>query len=576
MELRPYLQSHKVIPERVVQDAINNSVKNRRTLFEELLTNCGQYEVDEKLVLKVAEDASDGEVRVLTTTKGLKPYLQGYRDLGGVEVCVTAQVLCVSDEEDTIVFVMMRPDDTALLHKIDRVMNGVPYSIAIAPSFIFKTIHDTDVEPLRIEAMSSNLSAETDNRKEDTGVKRESEARRIYTSMLNLGIDRGASDIHIMPLQDKCHILYRIDGTNYKLMEIPKEIGERISNILCTDASVQRKGELTAADGKVRYIPQGDGRRDTKPRDLRFSILPSTKGTDINVRYLNDKMYTFEQLGMSERNVRLYKELLARPQGLIMQVGPTGSGKSTTLYTGLQYIRQQTLRNIITVEDPVEIYMDGITQVSTNDKSGLTFANVIRQFLRHDVDVGIVGEIRDEETALEAVRAATTGHLIISSLHTNDSIGVFERLIRLGVDSYTLGDVLVAIMSQRLVRRLCPHCKEKYELKLSDPKARHFRLPEGEGTMPFYRAVGCEHCHNIGYSGRVAVNEILQIDGQMRHFIQMHSPRQKYEEYLRGKGFITMYADALEKAKAGFTSLEELEPMCSDTLAFKADDQVAN
>ena len=165
MELRPYLQSHKVIPERVVQDAINNSVKNRRTLFEELLTNCGQYEVDEKLVLKVAEDASDGEVRVLTTTKGLKPYLQGYRDLGGVEVCVTAQVLCVSDEEDTIVFVMMRPDDTALLHKIDRVMNGVPYSIAIAPSFIFKTIHDTDVEPLRIEAMSSNLSAETDSRK---------------------------------------------------------------------------------------------------------------------------------------------------------------------------------------------------------------------------------------------------------------------------------------------------------------------------------------------------------------------------------------------------------------------------
>ena len=143
--------------------------------------------------------------------------------------------------------------------------------------------------------------------------------------------DRGASDIHIMPLQDKCHILYRIDGTNYKLMEIPKEIGERISNILCTDASVQRKGELTAADGKVRYIPQGDGRRDTKPRDLRFSILPSTKGTDINVRYLNDKMYTFEQLGMSERNVRLYKELLARPQGLIMQVGPTGSGKSTKI-----------------------------------------------------------------------------------------------------------------------------------------------------------------------------------------------------------------------------------------------------
>ena len=572
MDLRLYLQSHKVLPEKTLQDAINNSVKSRRTLFEELLKNCGQYEIDEKLVLKIAEEAGDGEVRVLATSKGLKSYLQGYRDLGGVEHCISAQILCVSDEEDTIVFIMMRPDDPALLHKIDRVMNGVPYSIAVAPMFIFKTIQDTDVEPLRIEAMSTSLSKSVeDNSKKDANVTHESEARKIYTSILNLGIDRGASDIHIMPLRDKCNILYRIDGVNYKLMEIPKEIGERVSNILCTDAGVQRKGEQTPADGKVRYQPVGEGRENMKPRDLRFSLLPSTKGTDINVRYLNDKMYTFEQLGMTPRNVELYKELLSRPQGLIMQVGPTGSGKSTTLYAGLQYIHNETLRNIITVEDPVEIYMDGITQVSTNDASKLTFANVIRQFLRHDVDVGIVGEIRDEETALEAVRAATTGHLIISSLHTNDSIGVFERLIRLGVDSYTLGDVLVAIMSQRLVRRLCPHCKAKYELHLASERARHFRLPEGSETMTFYKAVGCEHCHNIGYTGRIAVNEILQIDGQMRHFIQMHSPRQEYEKYLRSKGFVTMYADALEKAKAGLTSLEELEPMCSDTLAFKAD-----
>ena len=194
---------------------------------------------------------------------------------------------------------------------------------------------------------------------------------------------------------------------------------------------------------------------------LRFSILPAMEGTDTNVRYLNNKKYSFEELGMTERNVQLYKDLLSRPQGLIVMVGPTGSGKSTTLYAGLQYVRSVSLRNIITVEDPVEITMDGITQVSTNDASGLTFANVIRQFLRHDVDIGVVGEIRDEETAAEAVRAATTGHLIISSLHTNDSIGVFERLNRLGIDPYTLGDVLVAIMSQRLVRRLCPHRSEE-------------------------------------------------------------------------------------------------------------------
>lgn len=575
MDLRPYLQSHSIIPDKLLADAINNSLKNRRTLFEELLVNCGQYEMDEKQVLQLAEAAGEGEVRVITTTKGLSCYLKGYRDLGGVEQCCTAQILSVTDEEDTIVFIMMRPDDPALLHKIDRAMNGVPYSLAVTSTFIYKTLHDTDVEPLRIEAMSSKLDADAREARSvrSGGEKRESEARTIYNRMLNLGIDRGASDIHIMPLQNKCHILYRIDGVNYKLMEIPKEIGERISNILCTDAGVQRRGELTAADGKVRYIPQGDDRTDTKPRDLRFSLLPSTKGIDINVRYLNDKTYTFEQLGMTPKNEQLYKELLARPQGLIMQVGPTGSGKSTTLYAGLQFVRTQNLRNIITVEDPVEITMDGITQVTTNDASGLTFANVIRQFLRHDVDIGVVGEIRDEETALEAVRAATTGHLVISSLHTNDAIGVFERLIRLGIDPYTLGDVLVAIMSQRLVRRLCPHCKEPYELPLNSSRARFFDLPEGDGTMTFYKAVGCEHCHNMGYAGRIATNEILQIDSAIRHKIQTHAPRQEYEQYLRSKGYETMYQDALSKAKLGLTSLEELEPMKADTLAFKVDNK---
>lgn len=571
MDLNQFLRSKRKLPEQVIKDCQANAMKSRRTMFEELLKNCGKYEVDEKQVLAFAEEASDGDLQILETSKGTQRYLKGYRDLGGVEACVTAQVLCLVDTDDTVTFVTMRPDDQALLHKIDRVMNGVPYSIAISTSFIYQSIMESDVAPLRIEALSTKIRDEGATGKEEQVEKRDSDARRLYTSILDLGIDRGASDIHIMPWGDATSkIYYRIDGVNYQLMEVPKEISERISNILMTDAGVQRRGDRTAADGKVRYTSYM--RKEQKPRDLRFSILPAMEGTDTNVRYLNNKKYSFEELGMTERNVQLYKDLLSRPQGLIVMVGPTGSGKSTTLYAGLQYVRSVSLRNIITVEDPVEITMDGITQVSTNDASGLTFANVIRQFLRHDVDIGVVGEIRDEETAAEAVRAATTGHLIISSLHTNDSIGVFERLNRLGIDPYTLGDVLVAIMSQRLVRRLCPHCKEKYELDLKSSRARYFRLPEGEGTLPFYKAVGCEHCHNIGYSGRVAVNEILQIDGQTRHYIQMHEPRQKYETYLRSKGFVTMYADALQKAISGITSLEELEPMCADTLGFKADD----
>ncbi len=568
MDFRKHIETKQLLPKDVLQDVINNSLANRYTVFEELWKNGAKYNVAEDVVLNAAVEAGEGAIHIVKSTRGISPYLQGFRALGGVDMAIQMKAFPIIEQDKTITFVVARPDDPAVLHKIEKAADGKIYGVAVVSKFIYDAIYSTYVEPLFIEVSAARVASEEVSKRGADSERHDSEARKVYRRILDLGIDRGASDIHIMPLRDTCHIIYRIDGINYRLMEVPKAISERVSNILCTDAGVQRKGDLTAADGKLEYTPS-PGHGGGVKRDLRFSMLPSTKGIDINIRYLNDKMYTFEDLGMTESNVKTYKSLLQRPQGLIMQVGPTGSGKSTTLYAGLQYINQTSLRNIITVEDPVEITMDGITQVTTNDATGLTFANVVRQFLRHDVDVGIVGEIRDEETALEAVRAATTGHLIISSLHTNDSIGVFERLNRLGVDPYTLGEVLVAVMSQRLVRRLCPHCKEAYNLDLSSNKAKHYRLPTAEGTATFYKAVGCEHCHNIGYVGRVAVNEILQIDGRLRHLIQMHAPRVEFEKYLYEKHFMTMYEDALNKARAGITSLEELEPMCSDTLAFK-------
>ena len=264
-----------------------------------------------------------------------------------------------------------------------------------------------------------------------------------------------------------------------------------------------------------------------------------------------------------------YKQILNMPQGLIIQVGPTGSGKSTTQYAGLKYIRENSLRNIITAEDPVEIVMEGITQVSTKDEAGLTFAQISRQFLRHDVDIGVIGEIRDDETAFEAVRAATTGHLILSSLHTNDSLGAVERLIRLGVEPYTLSEVLVAIMGQRLVRRLCPHCKKPVELDFFDPRVRAFGFPEQEGKHTFYESEGCEHCNNLGYKGRIAVNEILVVDRELRDMIQRHETRKVMETHLTKINWKSMYSDALDKALSGVTSLQELSAMSADTLAFK-------
>ena len=476
--------------------------------------------------------------------------------------------MLIKQDNGPLIAVTMRPDDPIVVNRLERAFKNETFELAICSQFIWKAIYNLTLEPLLIEARASKLSEESDRTgdKQDE-VKRNTEARRIYDQILKMGIEREASDVHLIPCDDSCNVLYRIDGINYQLLRIPNSILSRISNLLCIDGGTQQKSVNTPVDGKIRYTPSGGGKNEE--RDLRFSILPTRKGPDLNVRYLNNKIYTFAELGMSPRNVEEFKRILDMPQGLIMQVGPTGSGKSTTLYAGLTYIKNNSLRNIITVENPVEILMNGITQVDTNDEASLTFARVARQFLRHDVDVGVVGEIRDEETALEAVRAATTGHLVISSLHCNDSIGVFERLHRLDVDPYTLGEVLVAVMSQRLVRRVCPRCASTVTLMPGDPLIDYYGLPTDKGPLNIKKAVGCEYCYNLGYKGRVAVNEILVIDRNLRNQIQIRDTRMNIEKYLHSIGFHTMYKDALDKVLLGLTTLEEIKPMREDVLAYK-------
>lgn len=567
MDLAEYIQQHGLLEDSVVDEITNMHLVKKFTFFEELYKDGQKYGVSEENLLTWALDASVGSLKLIPTSKGLDIDPADYQVIGGITACIRLQIMPVRGKSNELCIVTRRPDDMNLIVQLNKVFGSDKYTLCICTKFIWDSIYQLNVEPLFIEAEAQQLSQTMGARGGAQERVRESEARQIYNRILQLGIARRASDIHLIPCTDECRALYRIDGINYQLMKIPKVVAARIANLLCIDGKIPQKGPEVPLDGKIRYqAPEvGDGQE----RDLRFSVMPSTKGPDINIRYLNNRLYTFAELGMSELNMNKYMQVLNMPQGLVMQVGPTGSGKSTTLYTGLSYIHENSLRNIITVEDPVEIAMDGITQVSTNDDAKLTFARVARQFLRHDVDVGVIGEIRDEETALEAVRAATTGHLIISSLHTNDSVGVLERLNRLGVDPYTLGEVLVAIMGQRLVRRLCAHCKEAYKATWDDPWIQKFNIPKYEGEHTFYRAAGCEHCNNLGYRGRIAVNEILIVDDQLRNMIQMHETRFKIQAYLKEAGFKTMYSDALDKALIGVTSLEELEPMRSDTLAYK-------
>lgn len=569
MDLIAYIREHGVIDETMLTTISNKCAAKKLTFFEELYRNGASYDIKEDDLLKWTIDAGGAGYELLSSTKGFNSNSADYDKLGGVEQCLKLKVMCIRRKGKPLCIVTCRPDDTGLIVMMNKAFGPGMYTIGLCTNSIWNAVYQLDVEPLFIEARAKKLEQEsgfTSQRKEQS---KESEARAIYNHIIGLGMARKASDIHLIPCEETCLVLYRIDGTNYRLMSIPLSISDRVANILLADGNVANKGPNVPLDGKIRYLAP-DARSEAEARDLRFSIMPALKGKDVNIRFLNNSLFTFNELGMTEKNVRAYERILSMPQGLIMQVGPTGSGKSTTLYAGLNYIHENSLRNIITVEDPVEIFMDGITQVSTNDDAKLSFARVSRQFLRHDVDVGVIGEIRDEETALEAVRAATTGHLVISSLHTNDSIGVLERLIRLGVDSYTLSEVLVAVMGQRLVRRLCPHCKEAYTLDPDSERLKEFGIEAPDGKpLTFYRAVGCEHCNNLGYHGRIAVNEILLVDRVLRDMIQRHETRMAMETYLAKTDFQTMFEDAKQKAIEGVTSLEELEPMCSDTLAYK-------
>lgn len=506
------------------------------------------------------------KVRTLDDTAGLECDRQVYNNLGGATEDRVKILLPLRQKGTGKRFALTtRPDDDMLKAKLDSAYPAHDYAITICSPMLWQRLYGLYVEPLLLEKLSNSLStAETTNL---AATVIESEARKFYVTIINAGLHKRASDLHIVPCTDHAEVKFRIDGVQHHYINVPKDILEKICNILKNDGKMSVQHPSDPVDGKVRYSPS-QGRDPDDGIDLRVSIIPSKKGPSLNIRYLSSRLYSFDELGMTPENIAAYKEILSLPSGLVIQTGPTGSGKSTTLYAGLSYVHHD-MRNIITVEDPVEILMDGIIQIDVANDSRLNFSSALKASLRHDPDVIVVGELRDSETAALAVRAANTGHLVLTSLHTNDSVGAFERLVNLDVDSYSIGEVVAAVMGQRLVRRLCPHCKEEYQLNLKSEEARIHMLPNKHETITLFRPKGCVACNNTGFIGRVAINEILVLDPKLRNMIQRHATRATIEEYLRGSGFVTMYQDGVSKVMAGITSLSELTKFAKDTIAFK-------
>ncbi|MBQ9387595.1 MAG: type II/IV secretion system protein [Lachnospiraceae bacterium] len=375
---------------------------------------------------------------------------------------------------------------------------------------------------------------------------------RYVNSLINRGITQGASDIHIEASEQETVARLRVDGVLRDIQTAPSVLHEAIV------ARVKVMGGMDVSQKRVPQDGRGTYMLDGEKTDLRISTLPAVFGEKIVIRLLRKSLPIADRgaIGLTKENAAVYEKMLRNKSGLILLSGPTGSGKSTTMLTMIKTLNSRDI-NIITLEDPVEYNVEGITQVQINEKTGMTFPAALRASLRQDPDVICVGEIRDEQTAQIAVRAAITGHLVISTIHTSDAPGAVERLRDMGVESYLAASALRGVISQRLVRKLCPYCRRK--TAPDDAEKKLFERWNIDPPNAVFRAAGCQRCFNLGYSGRKGVFELLLTDGRLSEMIAAgDSARALRTEAEKTEGFERMPGSCLALAAAGETSLEEV------------------
>ena len=379
---------------------------------------------------------------------------------------------------------------------------------------------------------------------------------QLVKSMIEQAVRQRASDIHIEPLEDQVRIRYRIDGALYeKITYSPRllpAITARIKIIGGMDISEKRKPQ----DGRITQVV------DRQEFDIRVSILPTVYGEKTVMRLTSKSGLTREksQLGFRPNELKQFDHILKNPHGIILVTGPTGSGKSTTLYTALSELNTEDV-NIITVEDPVEANINGINQVHVNPKADLTFATALRSILRQDPDIIMIGEIRDGETAGIAVQASITGHLVVSTLHTNSTSASIGRLVDMGVESYLLADSVVGIIAQRLVRRLCPSCKKPV---LADEEQKELLQVDKDTELTIYEPCGCTSCDNTGYKGRIGVYEIMEITPELRPLISHKASAEEIKQVALSQGMNTLRMSATKYVLDGTTSISEMTKVSFD------------
>lgn len=450
--------------------------------------------------------------------------------------------LPIEKDDSTIKVAMADPLDYVVIDDIELMTGFTVQPVISARKDIIETIDKLTKEAASI-ALSENLSQEGANEEEAPAI-------RLVNQILSRGIQMLASDIHIDAHEDKVLVRYRVDGLLstdrvLQMNQFPSLVAriKIMANLNITESRLPQ-------DGRVR-LTQGQ-----QTIDMRISILPTVYGEKVVIRLLDlaNAVKPIYQLGFNKRYVQTFIELIEKPSGIVLLTGPTGSGKTTTLYSALQHLNEESV-NIITIEDPVEYQMEGVNQVQVNPQIQLTFASGLRAILRQDPNIVMVGEIRDEETAEIAIRAALTGHLVLSTLHTNDAISTIPRLLDMNIEPYLVISALNGAVSQRLVRKICESCKEEYtpsaiEQQLFD--RRFIKIDK------LYKGKGCKVCNDTGFKGRLSIHEIFVVDNEIRELLFNNRSMNEVKRAAMKNGMIPLLDDGLLKVKAGFTTVEEV------------------
>ncbi len=484
-------------------------------------------------------------------------------------------------EEDSLQLAMVDPLDLQTIEFVERKTGYkvLPF-IATAPSvekildeFKSKAIGD-EISAALEEITQTTLKIEETQADITDETIRDAPVARIVNMILETAVKTGASDVHLEPGEDKSRLRYRVDGILDEKRTFPKEMHDSITARIKILSNMKIDEKRVPQDGRFK-IQVGD-----TFTDLRVSSLPTIYGEKVVIRLLKEEgvIFSYKDLGLRGLSLRRFEEATYKPTGMILVTGPTGSGKTVTLSAAISKLNTQRV-NIVTIEDPVEIRVDGVNQVQVNPQAGLTFASGLRSFLRQDPNIILVGEIRDSETAELAIHAALTGHLVLSTLHTNSAAGAIPRLLDMEVEDFLLSSTLNAILAQRLVRRICEECKAEYEppnevqkqireilqavkdnkpLLSKDPEVAKSVKTLDQDKMTLYKGQGCDTCNQTGYKGRIGIFELLEMTDKVAHLTVENSPADIIEKSAVEDGMLQLLQDGFLRALEGVTTIEEV------------------